>query len=251
MSRSQTESIREFILDCVADGPKSVARQVAQAYGISRQAANRHLDALVDSGVLEQAGATRSKEYRLLRTALLNREIRVTPVLNADRFWDDHMAPVLTHDRVPVRDLCRGAFGEVIRNVIAHAQAQWINVSFEMTARNIEIRVTDDGKGIFSRLAERIGVSAPRDAAALMARHAQQRSSDFPALHLSLLARNFEWFEIASSAVVLSYYAATDSWSIGEVASPANGTRVSMKLCRTEKLRGAARTGSMTDSFTR
>jgi DNA-binding transcriptional ArsR family regulator len=251
MSRPQTESIREFILDCVADGPRSVARQVAQAYGISRQAANRHLDALVDSGVLEQAGATRSKEYRLLRTSLLNREIRVTPVLNADRFWDDHMAPVLVHDRPAVRELCRGAFGEVIRNVIRHAQATWITVSFEMTARNIEVRVADDGNGIFGRLAERVGVSAPRDAATLMLRHASDRSSDFPAARLLLLAQNFEWFEIASSSVVLTYHAATDSWSISDRELPANGTRVSMKLCRAEKMCGTARAGSMADSFTR
>jgi hypothetical protein len=65
------------------------------AYGISRQAANRHLDTLVDSGVLEQEGATRSKKYRLRRSSLLNRELRVTPVLNPDRLWDDHIAPVL------------------------------------------------------------------------------------------------------------------------------------------------------------
>jgi DNA-binding transcriptional ArsR family regulator len=241
MSRPQTESIREFILERVADGPKSVARQVAQAYGISRQAANRHLDTLVDAGLLEQEGATRSREYRLRRMSLLNRELRVTPVLNPDRIWDDHVAPVLAHDRAAVRDLCRGAFGEVVRNVIRHAQATWINVSFEMTARNIEWTVTDDGRGIFNELAARVGVSTPREAAALMQRHANARSSDFPATRLALLGRNFEWFEIASSGVTLTYHAATESWSLTDTGTATPGTRVSMRLCRTEKLRGAAR----------
>jgi DNA-binding transcriptional ArsR family regulator len=251
MSRPQTESIREFILDCVTDGPKSVARQVAQAYGISRQAANRHLDALVDSGVLEQAGATRSKEYRLLRTALLSREIRVTPVLNADRFWDDHMAPVLAHDRAAVRELCRGAFGEVIRNVIAHAQATWITVSFTTTVRHIDVSVGDDGRGIFDRLAQRLGLADAHATAELMSRHANARSTDFPATRLALLGRNFESFVISSPGVSLAYYAATDSWALNNAESPASGTRISMRLCRAEKLRGAARTGSMADSFTR
>jgi hypothetical protein len=235
----------------VADGPKSVARQVAQAYGISRQAANRHLDALVDSGVLEQAGATRSKEYRLLRTALLSREIRVTPVLNADRFWDDHMAPVLAHDRASVRELCRGAFGEVIGNVIAHAQAQWITVSFTTTARHIDVSVGDDGRGIFARLTQRLGLTGVHETAELMSRHANARSTDFPAARLGLLGRNFESFVISSSGVSLAYYAATDSWALSAGESPANGTRISMRLCRSEKLRGAGRTGSITDSFTR
>jgi DNA-binding transcriptional ArsR family regulator len=109
--------------------------------GYRDRAANRHLDALVEAGVLEEEGATRSREYRLRRTSLLNRELRVTPVLNADRLGDDHIAPVLAADRAGVRDLCRGAFGELIRNVIAHAQAQWITVAFAATARHLDITV--------------------------------------------------------------------------------------------------------------
>lgn len=241
MSRPQTESIREFILNCVADHPRSVARQVAQAYGISRQAANRHLDALVDSGLLEQEGATRSREYRLRRSSVLNREVRVTPVLNPERFWDDNLAPVLSHDANSVRDLCRGAFGEVVLNVIRHAQATWINLTFEMTARAIEVTVADDGRGVFTQLAARVGVSTPRDAAALMLRHANDRSSGFPASRLALLARNFEWFEIASSGVTLTWYAATGSWSLADTDNPARGTRVSMRLSRAAKRLGAAR----------
>jgi DNA-binding transcriptional ArsR family regulator len=244
MSRPQTESIREFILDCVSDHPRSVARQVAQAYGISRQAANRHLDALVEAGILEQEGATRSREYRLRRMSLLNRELRVTPVLNAERLWDDHIAPVLASDRTDVRDLCRGAFGELIRNVIAHAQAQWITVSFEMTARNIDVIVADDGHGIFNRLASRLGLPSPRAAATLMLRHANNLSSDFPASRVLLLGRHFERFEIASADVALIYFGATGSWSIAENTS-LSGTRVFMRLSRAGKLRGAARTAEI------
>jgi len=251
MSRVQTESIRAFILDRVADGPRTVARQVAQAYGISRQAANRHLDVLVELGMLEQGGATRAKEYRLRRMSVLNRELRVTPVLNPDRLWDDHIAPVLTHDLPGVRDLSRGAFGEVIRNVIRHAHATWVTLSFEMTARHIEISVADDGRGIFNRLAERLGISSARDAAGLMLRHANERSTDFPATRLVLLGRNFEWFEVAASGATLTYYAAVDAWSLADGELQDRGTRVSMRLCRSAKPRGAARTGSVAEAFSR
>ena len=234
MVRSQTTSIREFILDCVASGPRSVARQVAQAYGISRQAANRHLDALVDAGVLEQAGYTRSKEYRLRRASLLNREVRITPVLNPERLWDDHMAPVLGYDRREVRDLCRGAFGDIVRNVIEHAQANWITVSFSMTARHVDVGVRDDGRGFFAGVGERMGVAEARECALLLSRHANARSTDFPAVRLTLLARNFETFAITSSGVALTYVAAEDAWSAREDESEADGTRVSFRLRRSE-----------------
>lgn len=241
MSRSQTESIREFILDCIATSPRSVARQVAEAYRISRQAANRHLDALVEAGVIEQAGHTRSREYRLLRTSLLNREVRVTPVLDPERFWDDHIAPVLADDRVAVRDLCRGAFGELVRNVIEHARASWINVELNTTARHIDIAITDDGRGIFSRVAERIGGAGPRETALLWARHANAMSVDFPGSRLSLLGRNFESFTIASSGVAISFDSARDEWSTSDQPGHTAGTRVSLRMLRARVSRPGAR----------
>lgn len=232
MSRAQTESIREFILDCVSDHPRSVARQVAQAYGISRQAANRHLDALVEAGVLEEEGATRSREYRLRRMSLLNRELRVTPVLNAERLWDDHIGPVLASDRDSVRDLCRGAFGELIRNVVAHSQAQWITVSFAATARHIDVTVGDDGRGIFSRLAQRVDLSDTHETAELMSRHANARSTDFPAARLMLLARNFDSFVISSAGVSLAFDASEEAWFLRDDETVPSGTRVSLRLRR-------------------
>ena len=232
MSRSQTESIRGFILDCVAESPRSVARQVAQAYGISRQAANRHLDAMVEEGVLEQTGATRSKEYRLRRESLLNREIRVTPVLSPERLWDDHIGPVLADDRAEVRDLCRGAFRDLVRNATTHAQASWITVAFSTTARHIDVAVGDDGRGIFNHIAGRLGVKSVRECAELLMKHANARSTDFPAVRLVLLGRNFESFAVASSGIALVFDAATEGWSLREEDVPSDGTRIALRLRR-------------------
>jgi len=243
MSRTQTDSIREYILDCVASGPRSVARQVALAYGISRQAANRHLDALVEACVIEQTGHTRSREYRLRCTSLFDREIRVTPVLDPELLWDDHIATVLVDDRAPVRDLCRGAFGELIRNVIEHARAGWINVAFSTTARHIDITVADDGRGIFSRVAERIGGASAKDTAILWSRHANARSVDFPGSRLSLLGRNFESFSISSSGISLSFDATSEEWSVDEDPASKAGTRVSIRLPRSSRARAVAPDG--------
>lgn len=232
MSRSQTDSIRGFILDCVAESPRSIARQVAQAYGISRQAANRHLDALVEEGVLEQTGFTRSREYRLRRESLLNREIRVTPVLSPERLWDDHIAPVLAAERADVRDLCRGAFRDMIRNVIDHAGASWITVAFSTTARQIDVAVSDNGSGIFHRIGERMGTRSAKECAELVVRHANARSMDFPAARLVLLGRNFEVFTVASAGIALVFEAGTESWTLRDESVPEQGTRVAFRLRR-------------------
>jgi hypothetical protein len=228
MQRTRTHAIHEFILEHVAGDPKGVARRVVQAYGISRQAANRHLDAMVDAGLLEQTGHTRAREYRLRRASALTRELRVTPVLNPDRVFDDHVAPILYADRPAVRDLCRGAFGELVRNAATHAKASWITFSFAANARHIDLTVSDDGRGLFATIAARLGVASPREAAEEMARQARLREVQSPASRLILLARHFETFSILSSGCVLEFSAPQDLWVVRESGEVTPGTTVAL-----------------------
>lgn len=187
---------------------------------------------MVEEGVLEQEGFTRSKQYRLRRESSLNREVRVTPVLNPERLWDDHIAPVLANDPENLSSLCRGAFRDMIHNVITHAQASWITVSFSATARHIDVAVADDGRGFFNGNREKLGLTSARECAELLMQHANARSMDSPAARLVLLGRNFETFTIASAGVALVFDAPTDAWSVREESIPEEGTRVALRLLR-------------------
>lgn len=199
MERERTRSIQSFVIEHVGAESKGIARRVAEAYGISRQAANRHLDALVQAGVLEQEGLTRARIYSLRRTSALTREFRVTPVLNAERVWRDHAAPLLGDDAAAVRDGCRGAFRELVENVVQHARASWITFRLNTTARDLEVVVTDDGRGVFAALADKLGVASPREAAEELARRARARSATPPTARLVLLARDAERLTLVSS----------------------------------------------------
>lgn len=224
--------IQHYIVDHVDDDPRGIARRVAQAYGISRQAANRHLDALVGAGVLEEAGHTRARAYALRRSSAVSRELRVTPVLNSARVWDDAIAPILAGDRAIVRETCRGIFKELVENTIRHASASWISIELTTSARQIDLAITDDGRGIFGALAERLMVATPRDAAEEFARRAQLRSMESPAARLMLLARGAEAFAIESSGIVCEFEAANDLWVVRESEEARAGTTVSCRLKR-------------------
>lgn len=242
MERTRTQTIREFILDLAGEGSRGLARQIAEAYGISRQAANRHLDTLVDAGLLEQSGRTKARTYRL-RRSLITREFRVTPVLKPDRVWDDHLEALVHADRPEVRELCRTAFGELLRNAMAHADASWITFSFSNTARDITLSVADDGRGFFATIAPRLGGRSPRDTATMIARLSGARASDSPAARLALLVRRFETAEIGANGVVLAFDRRRDAWSVEDAAAPDRGTTVRVTLRRTPVAR-TARTGN-------
>jgi len=232
MTRTRTQSIHDFVLDHVAEEPRHVARRVAEAYGISRQAANRHLDAMVEAGLLEEVGQTRAREYRLRRVSSLSRELRVTPVLNADRVWDDHLAPILADDRPAVRDLCRGAFRELIGAAASRTRATWITFSFQATARHIDLAVSDDGAGLFESLAAQIGAASAQDAAETVARHARMRENSLPTSRLVLLARNFESFRIDSSGLSLEFDGNLDTWQVRPGDVTGKGTTVVLRARR-------------------
>jgi hypothetical protein len=164
--------------------------------------------------------------------ASLSREVRVTPVLNPDRVWDDHIAPILASDPSALRELARGAFGELVRNAVEHAQAAWIQFSFANTARDIDISVADDGVGLFAALQERLGALASRECAERIARLSNARSVNSPTARLALLARNFGTFTIASAGVALKFDRETNAWTVTETPDKKNGTAVSFCLRR-------------------
>jgi DNA-binding transcriptional ArsR family regulator len=232
MDRSRTQTIREFILDQAAMNPMGLARRIAEAYGISRQAANRHLDLLVEAGLLEESGRTRARAYQLRRTSSLSREVRVTPVLNPDRVWEDHIAPVLASDRPSVRDLCHGAFNELVRSAMEREGASWIQFSFASDARDIDLAIIDDGAALFDTLQKPLGAASVHEAATMLANLANARVSDSPVARLVLLARNFQFFTIRSSGVELAFSQDTGAWTVSDDDSPRKGTTVAFQLRR-------------------
>jgi predicted transcriptional regulator len=63
--RSRGELIRTYVLENVGVHPKDIARAVCQKFGISRQAASRHIRNLVAEQAILPEGETRNRAYRL------------------------------------------------------------------------------------------------------------------------------------------------------------------------------------------
>ncbi len=232
MERTRTRSIHGFIVEHVDGDPRGIARRVAQAYGISRQAANRHLDALVDAGVLDQAGHTRAREYALRRNSVLTKELRVTPVLQASRVWDEHAAPIIASDRAAVREAARQIFNELVDNALEHAMASWISLEVITTARRLDVVVSDDGRGIFAVLAETLGLRSPREAADAFVVHARDRSIDSPVAQLTRIAQRTDAFSIDSSGWACEFDSSTGEWTVREEPRDGPGTSAMFRLQR-------------------
>src|SRR5262245_12703357 len=85
--RARGEEIRRFILDRVRESASDVGKAVAEKFGITRQAANKHLQRLESEGILKKSGRTTALEYHLAPLSSWHRDYEIAPGLAEDVVW--------------------------------------------------------------------------------------------------------------------------------------------------------------------
>jgi anti-sigma regulatory factor (Ser/Thr protein kinase) len=141
------------------------AGEVAGSVGVSRQAAHRHLAALVREGVLQTQGQGRSVKYRAAGSLPL---VRRYPrgVIAEDRVFSDLVAgnETLAALSDAARSIFHYAFTEMLNNAIEHSDSKEIEVRFERVTRGLAFEIVDEGVGIFAHLRKELGLASDIEA---------------------------------------------------------------------------------------
>jgi len=158
-------SVRQHILDLFAREAKLSAGEVAKAVKVTRQAAHRHLAALVESGTLVAEGRGRAVTYRHAATLPM---VRSYPrgVIAEDRVWNDLAAkyPAIgSLDQVP-RSIFHYAFTEMLNNAIEHSGSDEVEIRFEAIEGGLAFEIIDEGVGLFEHLRRRLGLTSDLEA---------------------------------------------------------------------------------------
>lgn len=161
--RARTVTIRDFVLRNVAKHPKGIAALVMNEFGISRQAVNAHLKAMISDGVLEAKGRTRGREYHLVSRTLGGGTFPLKG-LSEDDIWKDRIASVLSDLPKNVRGICHYGFTEMVNNVIDHSGSSDVTVAVSQSAATVDMYVKDDGVGIFNKIRDDLKLDDERQA---------------------------------------------------------------------------------------
>ena len=103
-TKERGRQIRDYILEDVDSKPPNIAQDTATYFGISRQAANKHLSRLVKEGLLTAQGTTRNRQYSL---AILDEKLITVPLTNEtaeDIVWRREVEPLLSDMPKPALD---------------------------------------------------------------------------------------------------------------------------------------------------
>ena len=165
--RSQSErtrALRQFILHRVAEQPTGIGQRTAERFGISRQAVSRHLNDLVEEGLLTATGHTRRREFRLRRLIDEHFRLEVGDDSAEDVIWSDSIQPLLADSKENVLGICEYGFTEMVNNVISHSGSETLSVSVKRSAGRTRLQVQDEGIGIFRKIQDDFSLHDPRHA---------------------------------------------------------------------------------------
>ena len=160
--RPAGEEVRSYILRNISK--PGLAAKISEKFGITRQAANRHLRQLVIEGAIRASGKTQSREYRLANTTKQDFEYAIVPDLDEDLVWRVDIRPLLANLPQNVIEIWHWAFTEMFNNAIDHSEGQAISVEVKKTAIDAQIMIVDNGVGIFKKLKKRFDLEDERQA---------------------------------------------------------------------------------------
>lgn len=132
---------------CQREG-KVTSTSLAEALGISRQAAHRQLAAAVSKGELEAVGAGRGRYY-----TVTNPRFRF-PLDGAEedlilRVVEERIGTQLESVGSQARDTFHYVFTEMVNNAIDHSRGQFVEILVNCGTDRIEVTIEDDGIGAF------------------------------------------------------------------------------------------------------
>lgn len=164
MPRIALNQLTAWITDAARMHGNDLAAHLMQRLGVNRRSANRLLARLVDAQWLVRRGTTARPRHE---PGLLRQVVHRYPLAGLDEAlpWSRDFAPAFTLPQNVAR-LAQHAFGELLNNAIDHSGGTSVTVSMRQTPSHLQLLVSDDGCGLFDRIAQSFQID-DRDVAML------------------------------------------------------------------------------------
>jgi anti-sigma regulatory factor (Ser/Thr protein kinase) len=240
---------RDRVARLYAGGQVRSAGEVASVLGISRQAAHRHLAALVAAGQLKAEGRGRAVRYRGASSLPFLRQY--PRAIAEDRVWSEIASelPALAKLGRDARSVFQYAFTEMLNNAIEHSGSRQIEVRFEAIPRGLAFEIVDQGRGAFANLRRTLRLPSDLDA---LGQLSKGKLTTLPAGHtgegIFFTSKVADRFTLESGAVRWEVDNVRGDMGVGEVPRR-KGTRVRFEAATKVRRKLAAVFAAFTDDL--
>ena len=159
MARIEIAPLTQWITRAAAEHSADLPAHLMQRLQVSRRQATLALHKLVALQWLRSQGTPRQPRFA---PGALRQVVQRYPLqgLQEDLPWRHDFAPFF--DLPPaVLQMAQHAFTELVNNAIDHSGGQQLTVSMRQTPLQLQLLVSDDGCGLFRRIAETFDIADP------------------------------------------------------------------------------------------
>ncbi|MBL3588489.1 MAG: DUF4325 domain-containing protein [gamma proteobacterium endosymbiont of Lamellibrachia anaximandri] len=143
--------IQQFMLYLIPTHPYNAVVVAAEHFGISRQAASRHMRILVEEGKVLAEGNTKTRRYSLQRTVIKRLTFPLED-LREDKVWREDFKSFFDDAPPNIYELWEYGFTEMLNNAIDHSDGSAVDITLLGTPISSIIVIDDDGIGIFRKI---------------------------------------------------------------------------------------------------
>ncbi len=230
MRQQRKDKIRAFLARSIYEARPDVVMGAAKHFELSRQSIHRHLAEMVDEGILEAAGNTRSRVYTLKVLEKNELEFDLASRPAEDVVWREHLAQAVSTLPENVRKICQHGFTEMFDNAVEHSEGKHVYVILERNYQELKMSIGDDGVGIFAKIKNGLRLSTEREAVLELTKgKVTTDSTKHSGEGIFFTSRAFEKFSICSGTLVFDHNEIENDWFIDRKPE-VEGTGVSMSI---------------------
>lgn len=230
LTRAQrAKQVRQFILEHVDENPNVIATLARRRFGVTRQAVNKHIQGLVQEGLLVAEGQTSGIQYR--RSASEKEWFLNTEGLSEHEVWQDSVAPMLDGLPANVVSISEYGFTEMLNNAIDHSEAAEVRIRVRRSTDKVEFDIHDRGVGIFNKIERACNLEDARHAVFELTKG---KLTTDPKRHtgegIFFTSRMFDDFSILSGGLFLRHVRDSADWLLGDKDDSKRGTLIGMEI---------------------
>ena len=157
--------IKRQIIDKLNESELLTGQELCKNFGISRQALNKHIKTLIETGKIVKQGRTRGAVYRIgtkLKGNTVEKICRIISLFGAheDQVFDDFNAILSTKKMLDktIYDILYYSFTEMLNNVIDHSNSEKCSISISLDMYKVKFTIRDTGIGVFNSIYRKFGL---------------------------------------------------------------------------------------------
>ncbi len=159
-----TKQLDNYVLEHIVKHPADIAQKIMLHFGVSRMTATRHLQRLIQTGLLVKTGKTNNTHYFLASAQNKHIDCKINAKLDEFAIFKQYVSDSLLQLPNNQYEILEYAMTELINNAKDHSNGSHLHIETKVIPAGLEVIIMDNGVGVFYKLKSELHLSDLQEA---------------------------------------------------------------------------------------